>query len=189
MNAPNFRQATIEEKGNGLIRIKGNSQNLNVVLYILIAFGIFGGFFIGFVSPDASQTQYDRIEIGLVTFVFFTAFAFFVRFIFLPPIFWLFRGKNFYKLWWNDFTFDGKTVISGKFSIEVSEIAFIEPFVKKFSSDTDDWYYAQIMNHRGIEIGRVMVVSEDLSMMVEYLSDLFGVSYDENIMEKFWSNN
>ena len=45
------------------------------------------------------------------------------------------------------------------------------------------------MNHRGIEIGRVMVVSEDLSMMVEYLSDLFGVSYDENIMEKFWSND
>jgi len=34
-----------------------------------------------------------------------------------------------------------------------------------------------------------MVVREDLSMMVAYLSDLFEVSYDENIMEKFWSNN
>lgn len=189
MDAPNFHQATIKEKGNGLIRIKGNAQNLNIILYIFIAFGIFGGFFLGFVSPDASQTQYDRIEIGLVSFVSFTIFAFFVRFIFLPPVLWLLRGKNYYKLWWNDFTFDGKTVISGKFSINVSDIGLIEPCVKKFSSDASDWYYAQVMDPRGSEIGRVMIVREDLSMMVAYLSDLFEVSYDENIMEKFWSNN
>ena len=186
MNAPNFRRATVEERGNGLVRIKGNCQNLNIILYICMVFSVFGGFFVGFMETGSTIS---KIEIGIGTFVFITVFAFFVRFIFIPPIFWLLRGKNFYKLWWNDFTFDGKTVVSGKFSIEGSEIVYIEPFKKTFSGDTDDWYYAQIMNRRGVEIGRVMVVREDLSMMVAYLSDLFEVSYDENIMKKFWSNN
>ena len=185
MNPPDFHQATIEELGDGRIRIKGNAQDLNIILYIIITFGIIGAIFIGL---QASDNPTSSIGLGLMTFVFFSIFGLFIRFLFIPFLLILLRSGNYYKLWWNDFTFNGKTVISGKFSIDVSKIGFIEPFVMK-NPESDDWYYAQILNSNGIEIGRVHVIRDDLSAMVKYLSDLFGTPYNEKTMDKFWSNN
>ena len=186
MSTHKFHRATVEEMQNGLVRIKGNVENFNFILYISMAVGVFAAFTFGFIESGSTM---DRFVVGIGVFVFFTGFGFCCRFIFIPAIFRLSRGKNFYKLWWNDFTYDGKMVVSGKVRIDASEIAYVKPVREKFSSDTDDWFYAQIMKGNGVEIGRVMVVSNDLADMVEYLSDLFAVPVDDEGLQKFLDKN
>ena len=80
---------------------------------------------------------------------------------------------GYHKLWWDNFTFDGKSVKSGRFKINVGDISFVESGVQKFTDD-EPWHYASVMSSNGVEIGRVMVVYRDKKKMVKYLSDLFG---------------
>ena len=116
-----------------------------------------------------------KIGFGIGALVFFLAFALFSR-LFVSGLIRLMRSvTGHHRLWWDDFTYDGRTVKSRKYKIDGFDISYVESGIQKFT-DSDSWHYASIMNSKGVEIGRVMVVMKDKKKMVRYLSELFGVS-------------
>ncbi len=172
MSPPEFDSATVEEMPNGVIRVRGNAQSFNELIYVLMGFAAFLSIFFAILQPGSVIT---RIGAGIGVLAFFLAFALFSRY-FLSGLIRLVRSvTGYHRLWWDEFTFDGRTVRSGKYKIEVEDISFVESGIQKFA-DSDSWHYASIMNSNGIEIGRVMVVMRDKKQMVRYLSLLFGVS-------------
>ena len=172
MSPPEFDSATVEEMPNGVIRVRGNAQSINELLYVLMGFAGLLSIFFAILQPGSVIT---RIGSGIVVLAFFLAFALFSRY-FVSVLIRLMRSvTGYYRLWWDEFTFDGRTVRSGKYKIEVGDISFVKSGIQKFA-DSDSWHYASIMNPNGVEIGRVMVVMGDKKKMVKYLSVLFGVS-------------
>ena len=170
MNPPEFDSATVEEMPNGVIRVRGNAQSFNELLYVLMGFAAFLSIFFAILLPGSVIT---RIGAGIGVLAFFLAFALFSRY-FISGLIRLVRSvTGYHKLWWDNFTFDGKSVKSGRFKINVGDISFVESGIQKFT-DSDSWHYASVMSSNGIEIGRVMVVYRDKKKMVNYLSDLFG---------------
>ena len=170
MSPPEFDSATVEEMPNGVIRVRGNAQSFNELLYVLMGFAAFLSIFFAILQPGSVIT---RIGAGIGVLAFFLAFALFSRY-FLSGLIRLVRSvTGYHKLWWDNFTFDGKNVKSGRFKINVGDISFVESGVQKFTDD-EPWHYASVMSSNGVEIGRVMVVYRDKKKMVKYLSDLFG---------------
>ena len=169
MNPPEFDSATVEEMPNGVIRVRGNAQSFNELLYVLMGFAAFISIFFAILQPGSVIT---RIGAGIGVLAFFLAFALFSRY-FISGLIRLVRSvTGYHKLWWDNFTFDGKSVKSGRFKINVGDISFVESGVQKFTDD-EPWHYASVMSSNGVEIGRVMVVYRDKKKMVNYLSDLF----------------
>ena len=169
MSPPEFDSATVEEMPNGVIRVRGNAQSFNELLYVLMGFAAFLSIFFAILQPGSVMT---RIGAGVGVLAFFLAFALFSRY-FLSGLIRLVRSvTGYHKLWWDNFTFDGKSVKSGRFKINVGDISFVESGVQKFTDD-EPWHYASVMSSNGVEIGRVMVVYRDKKKMVNYLSDLF----------------
>ena len=169
MNPPEFDSATVEEMPNGVIRVRGNAQSFNELLYVLMGFAAFLSIFFAILQPGSVIT---RIGAGIGVLAFFLAFALFSRY-FISGLIRLVRSvTGYHKLWWDNFTFDGKSVKSGRFKINVGDISFVESGVQKFTDD-EPWHYASVMSSNGVEIGRVMVVYRDKKKMVNYLSDLF----------------
>ena len=170
MSPPEFDSATVEEMPNGVIRVRGNAQSFNELLYVLMGFAAFLSIFFAILQPGSVIT---RIGAGIGVLAFFLAFALFSRY-FLSGLIRLVRSvTGYHKLWWDNFTFDGKNVKSGRFKINVGDISFVESGVQKFTDD-EPRHYASVMSSNGVEIGRVMVVYRDKKKMVKYLSDLFG---------------
>ena len=169
MSPPEFDSATVEEMPNGVIRVRGNAQSFNELLYVLMGFAAFLSIFFAILQPGSVIT---RIGAGIGVLAFFLAFALFSRY-FISGLIRLVRSvTGYHKLWWDNFTFDGKSVKSGRFKINVGDISFVESGVQKFTDD-EPWHYASVMSSNGVEIGRVMVVYRDKKKMVNYLSDLF----------------
>ena len=169
MSPPEFDSATVEEMPNGVIRVRGNAQSFNELLYVLMGFAAFISIFFAILQPGSVIT---RIGAGIGVLAFFLAFALFSRY-FISGLIRLVRSvTGYHKLWWDNFTFDGKSVKSGRFKINVGDISFVESGVQKFTDD-EPWHYASVMSSNGVEIGRVMVVYRDKKKMVNYLSDLF----------------
>lgn len=172
MSPPKFDSATVEEMPNGAIKVRGNAQSFNELLYVLMAAAAFLSIFVAILQPGSAIT---RIGAGIGVLAFFLVFALFSRY-FVSGLIRLMRSVTGYRrLWWDEFTYDGRTVRSGKYKFEVADISFVESGIQKFA-DSDSWHYASIMNSNGVEVGRVMVVMGDKKKMVRYLSVLFGVS-------------
>jgi len=169
VSPPEFDSATVEEMPNGVIRVRGNARSFNELLYVLMGFAAFLSIFFAILQPGSVIT---RIGAGIGVLAFFLAFALFSRY-FISGLIRLVRSvTGYHKLWWDNFTFDGKSVKSGRFKINVGDISFVESGVQKFTDD-EPWHYASVMSSNGVEIGRVMVVYRDKKKMVNYLSDLF----------------
>ena len=172
MTPPEFDSATVEVKPNGVIRVRGNAQSFNELFYVLIGAAALVSIFVGILSGGS---MISKIGFGIGALVFFLAFALFSR-LFVSGLIRLMRsGTGYHRLWWDDFTYDGRTVKSKKYKIDRFDISYVESGIQKFT-DSDSWHYVSIMKSNGVEIGRVMVVMKDKKKMVRYLSDLFGVS-------------
>ena len=172
MTLPEFDSATVEVKSNGVIRVRGNAQSFNELFYVLIGAAALASIFVGILSEGS---MISKIGFGIGALAFFLAFALFSR-LFVSGLIRLMRsGTGYHRLWWDDFTYDGRTVKSKKYKIDGFDISYVESGIQKFT-DSDSWHYVSIMKSNGVEIGRVMVVMKDKKKMVRYLSDLFGVS-------------
>ena len=178
MGLPEFSAATVEEMESGVVRIRGKGLELNktanLTFLIFFGFGCFASAMIFFGSY--SEAGFDDLGylFGSAAFalVFFTLMGLIPYFLLTYGMRLLRVATGYHKLWWDDFTFDGKDVKSGRFKFNVGDISFVESGIQKFT-ESDPWHYASIMSSNGVEIGRVMVVYRDKKKMVNYLSDLF----------------
>ena len=181
MGLPEFRVATVDHMRNGVVRVRGNESDSShigkLAFQLFFGFGCFASALIFFTSY--SETGFDDLyyplESAALPLAFFTVMGL-IPYLLLTYGLHLMRVvSGHHKLWWDDFTFDGEIVKSGRFRFKVSDISSVGSGVKKFP-DLDSWYYASVIDSDGIEIGRVMVVRSDRKKMVSYLSELFGVS-------------
>lgn len=172
MTLPEFDSATVEVKPNGVIRVRGNAQSFNELFYGLIGAAAIASISVGILSEGS---MISKIGLGIGALAFFLAFALFSR-LFVSGLIRLMRsGTGYHRLWWDDFTYDGRTVKSKIYKIDGFDISYVESGIQKFT-DSDSWHYVSIMKSNGVEIGRVMVVMKDKKKMARYLSGLFGVS-------------
>lgn len=181
MSLPEFRVAKVDHMQNGVLRIRGkeldSSHAGKMAFQLFFGFGCFASAFSFFTSYSESgfDDLYYLLQSAALPLVFFTLMGFIPYFLLTHGIHLIRVVSGHHKLWWDDFTFDGETVKSRRFRFKASDIASVEPGIKKFP-DLDSWYYASVVDSDGIEIGRVMVVRSDRKKMVSYLSELFGVS-------------
>ena len=181
MGLPEFRVATVDHMRNGVVRVRGNESDSShigkLAFQLFFGFGCFASAMIFFSSYSESgfDDLYYLLESAAIPLVFFALMGFIPYFLLTHGIHLIRVVSGHHKLWWDDFTFNGETVKSGRFRFKASDIASVEPGIKKFP-DLDSWYYASVVDSGGIEIGRVMVVRSDRKKMVSYLSELFGVS-------------
>ena len=172
MTLPEFDSATVEVKPNGVIRVRGNAQSFNELFYGLIGAAAIASISVGILSEGS---MISKIGLGIGALAFFLAFALFSR-LFVSGLIRLMRsGTGYHRLWWDDFTYDGRTVKSKIYKIDGFDISYVDSGIQKFT-DSDSWHYVSIMKSNGVEIGRVMVVMKDKKKMARYLSGLFGVS-------------
>ena len=179
MHPPAFSAAIVEEIESGVVRIRGKAQELskiaNLVFLLFFGFGCFVSLL--FLFQTYSEVGFDDLgyqlpHVGL-PLIFFGLMGF-IPFLLLNYGIRLVRvATGHHKLWWDNFTFDGTNVKSGRFRINVGDISFVESGIHKFTDD-EPWHYASVMSSDRVEIGRVMVVYRDKKKMVKYLSDLFG---------------
>ena len=176
MGLPEFSAATVEEMESGVVRIRGKGLELNKIanltFLIFFGFGCFASAMIFFVGYSEVGVGTELFESAALPLVFFTLMGLIPYFLLTYGMRLLRVATGYHKLWWDDFTFDGKDVKSGRFKFNVGDISFVESGIQKFT-DSDPWHYASIMSSNGVEIGRVMVVYRDKKKMVNYLSDLF----------------
>ena len=76
-------------------------------------------------------------------------------------------------------------VKSRRFQIDASEITFVRPRAGKSRDDIEFSASVRSGAKGGRELGRIVVDGFDIANMVEYLSSLFGVPFDEEGLEKF----
>ena len=181
MSLPEFRVAKVGHMQNGVLRIRGkepeSGQAGKMAFQLFFGFGCFASalsFFTSY-SEAGFDDSYYLLQSAALPLAFFTVVGL-IPYLLLTYGLHLMRVvSGHHKLWWDDFTFDGEIVKSGRFRFKVSDISSVGSGVKKFP-DLDSWYYASVIDSDGIEIGRVMVVRSDRKKMVSYLSELFGVS-------------
>jgi len=191
MDPPEFRLARVKEMDNGVVRVKGNANSVNL-------FRMEGGFggevLVGFcviLSVFFSVMEYrengllESAKVGLGVFLFFLAFILILTGLVSGLISSLRRLGNYYQKYWDDFTFDGVTVKSRRFQIDASEITFVRPRVGKSGDDVEFSASVRSGPKGGRELGRIVVDGFDIANMVDYLSSLFGDPLDEEELEKF----
>ncbi len=191
MNLPEFHLAKVKEMHNGVVRVKGNANSIN----LLRMEGGFAGVFLGgscvflglffFVMTYRENGLYESAKLGLGVFLFFLAFILFVSGLLAGFITLLRLLGNYYQKYWDDFTFDGVNVKSRRFQIDASEITFVRPRVGKSGDDIEFSASVRSGSKGGRELGRIVVDGFDIANMVDYLSSLFGVPLDEEGLEKF----
>ena len=181
MGLPEFRVATVDHMRNGVVRVRGKEPDSiqigKLAFQLFFGFGCFASalFFFSSYSESGFDDSYYLLQSAALPLAFFTVVGL-IPYLLLTYGLHLMRVvSGHHKLWWDDFTFDGEIVKSGRFRFKVSDISSVGSGVKKFP-DLDSWYYASVIDSDGIEIGRVMVVRSDRKKMVSYLSELFGVS-------------
>ena len=193
MNLPEFHLAKVKEMHNGVVRVKGNANTVNLLRMngglggvVLVGFCVIGGLFIAVHSLTYGENGlFESVKLGLGVFLFFLAFILFVSVLLAGFITLLRSLGNYYQKYWDDFTFDGETVKSRRFQIDASEITFVRPRVGKSGDDIEFSASVRSGSKGGRELGRVVVDGFDIANMVEYLSSLFGVPLDDEGLEKF----
>ena len=193
MSPPEFRLAKVKEMHNGVVRVKGNANSINLLRMDGGLVGVFlGGFcvlagiftFFSELNNDDSGL-FESARVGLGVFLFFLAFILILTGLVSGLISSLRLLGNYYQKYWDDFTFDGVTVVSRKFQIDASEITFVRPRVGQSGDDVEFSASVRSGPKGGRELGRIVVDGFDVANMVEYLSSLFGVPLDEEGLEKF----
>jgi len=193
MNPPEFHLAKVKEMHNGVVRVKGNANSVNLLRMeggfggeVLVGFSVIGGIF--FAAWDMTYGEnglFESVKIGLGVFLFFIALILLLTGLVSGLISSLRMLGNYYQKYWDDFTFDGVTVKSKRFQIDASEITFVRPRVDKSGDEVEFFASVRSGPKGGRELGRVVVDGYDIANMVEYLSSQFGVPLDEEGLEKF----
>ena len=191
MSSPEFQIAKVKQMDNGVVRVRGNANSVNLLQMeggfggaVLVGFSVIGGIFFTAMTYGENGL-FESVKIGLGVFLFFIAFAFLLTGLVSGLISSLRMLGNYYQRYWDDFTFDGVTVKSRKFLIDASEITFVRPRVDK--SGDEVVFFASVRSgpKGGRELGRIVVDGTDIGNMVEYLSSLFDVPLDDEGLEKF----
>ena len=191
MGPPEFHLAKVKQMYNGVVRVRGNANSVNLFRMeggfggeVLVGICVIGGIF-SFVMTYGEYDLFESAKVGLGVFLLFLAFCLFVSGLFAGFITLLRLPGNYYQKWWDDFTFDGVTVKSRRFQIDASEITFVRPGVEKIGDDIK--FYASVRGgpKGGKELGRVVVDGFDVANMVEYLSGQFDVTLDEQGLVEF----
>ena len=191
MSPPEFRLAKVKEMHNGVVRVRGNANSVNLLRMEGGLVGVFLGGFCVILSVFFSVMEYrengllESAMVGLGVFLFFLAFILILTGLVSGLISSLRLLGNYYQKYWDDFTFDGVTVKSRRFQIDASEITFVRPRVGKSGDDIEFSASVRSGPKGGRELGRVVVDGYDIANMVEYLSSQFGVPLDEEGLEKF----
>jgi len=193
MSSPEFHLAKVKEMHNGVVRVKGNANSVNLLRMeggfggeVLVGFSVIGGIF--FAAWDMTYGEnglFESVKIGLGVFLFFIALILLLTGLVSGLISSLRMLGNYYQKYWDDFTFDGVTVKSKRFQIDASEITFVRPRVDKSGDEVEFFASVRSGPKGGRELGRVVVDGYDIANMVEYLSSQFGVPLDEEGLEKF----
>ena len=191
MNLPKFHLAKVKEMQNGVVRVKGNANSLNLFRMegefagvVLVGFCIIAGVFFS-VMEYRENGLFESAKVGLGVFLFFLVFCLLLSGLFSVFMTLLRILGNYYQKYWDDFTFDGVIVKSRRFQIDASEITFVRPRVSKSGDDVEFSASVRSGSKGGRELGRIVVDGFDIANMVEYLSSLFGVPFDEEGLEKF----
>ena len=193
MNLPEFRLAKVKEMHNGVVRVKGNANSINLLRMEggfagedLVGFCVIGGkFATAWMMTYGENGLFESAKLGLGVFLFFLAFILFVSGLLAGVISLLRLLGNYYQKYWDDFTFDGVNVKSRRFQIDASEITYVRPRVGKSGDDIEFSASVRSGSKGGRELGRIVVDGFDIANMVAYLSSLFGVPLDEEGLEKF----
>ena len=191
MNPPEFHLAKVKEMHNGVVRVKGNANSVNLLRMDGGLVGVFLGGFCVILSVFFSVMEYrengllESAKVGLGVFLFFLAFILLLTGLVSGLISSLRLLGNYYQKYWDDFTFDGVTVKSRRFQIDASEITFVRPRVGKSGDEIEFSASVRSGPKGGRELGRIVVDGFDIANMVDYLSSLFGVPLDEEELEKF----
>lgn len=191
MNHPEFHYAKVKEMHNGVVRVRGNGNSVNLlrmeggfVGVVLVGSCVIFGILFSVISYGENGL-FESVKIGLGVFLFFIAFILLLTGLVSGLISSLRLLGNYYQKYWDDFTFDGVTVVSRKFQIDASEITFVRPRVGQSGDDVEFSASVRSGPKGGRELGRIVVDGFDVANMVEYLSSLFGVPLDEEELEKF----
>ena len=135
MSPPEFHLAKVKEMHNGVVRVKGNANSVNLLRMeggfvgeVLVGFCVILGLFFS-VMTYGENGLFESVKIGLGVFLFFIAFILLLTGLVSGLISSLRSLGNYYQKYWDDFTFDGVTVKSRKFQIDASEITFVRPRV------------------------------------------------------------
>jgi len=191
MNPPEFHLAKVKEMHNGVVRVKGNANSVNLFRMeggfggeVLVGFCVISGVFFS-VMEYRENGLFESAKVGLGVFLFFLAFCLLLSGLFSGFMTLLRILGNYYQKYWDDFTFDGVTVKSRRFQIDASEITFVRPRVGQSGDDVEFSASVRSGPKGGRELGRIVVDGFDIANMVEYLSSLFGVPIDEEGLEKF----
>jgi len=193
MSSPEFHLAKVKEMHNGVVRVKGNANSVNLLRMdgglvgaFLGGFCILAGIFTFFSELNNDDSGvFESAKVGLGVFLFFTAFILLLTGLVSGLVSSLRMLGNYYQKYWDDFTFDGVTVKSSRFQIDASEITFVRPRVGQSGDDVEFSASVRSGPKGGRELGRIVVDGFDIADMVEYLSSLFGVPLDEEGLEKF----
>jgi len=193
MNLPEFRLAKVKEMHNGVVRVKGNANSINLLRMegglvgaFLGGFCVLAGIFTFFsVLNDDDSGLFESARLGLGVSLFFLAFILLLTGLVSGLISTLRLLGNYYQKYWDDFSFDGVTVKSRRFKIDASEITFVRPRAGKSGDDIEFSASVRSGTKGGRELGRIVVDGFDIANMVDYLSSLFGVPLDEEGLEKF----
>ena len=193
MNPHEFHLAKVKEMHNGVVRVKGNANSVNLLRMdgglvgaFLGGFCILAGIFTFFSELNNDDSGvFESAKVGLGVFLFFTAFILLLTGLVSGLVSSLRMLGNYYQKYWDDFTFDGVTVKSSRFQIDASEITFVRPRVGQSGDDVEFSASVRSGPKGGRELGRIVVDGFDIADMVEYLSSLFGVPLDEEELEKF----
>ena len=191
MNPPEFHYAEVKEMHNGVVRVRGNANSVNLLRMdggfggvVLVGSCVIGGIFFS-VMTYGENGLFESVKIGFGVFLFFIAFILLLTGLVSGLISSLRMLGNYYQKYWDDFTFDGVTVVSRKFQIDASEITFVRPRVGQRGDDVEFSASVRSGPKGGRELGRIVVDGFDVANMVKYLSSLFGVPLDEGGLEKF----
>jgi len=191
MNPPEFHLAKVKEMHNGVVRVKGNANSLNLFRMdggfggvALVGSCVIAGVFFS-VMEYRENGLFESAKVGLGVFLIFLAICLLFSGLFFGFMTLLRIPGNYYQKYWDDFTFDGVTVKSRRFQIDASEITFVRPRVSKSGDDVEFFASVRSGPKGGRELGRIVVDGVDIANMVEYLSSLFGIPFEEEGLEKF----
>lgn len=191
MSSPEFHLAKVKEMHNGVVRVKGNANSVNLlrmegglVGVLLVGFCVINGLIFS-VMEYRENGLFESATVGLGVFLFWIALILLLTGLVSGLISSLRSLGNYYQKYWDDFTFDGVTVKSRKFQIDASEITFVRPRVDKSGDEVEFSASVRSGPKGGRELGRIVVDGFDVANMVEYLSSLFDVPLDEEGLEKF----
>ncbi|MAC97716.1 MAG: hypothetical protein CL971_04685, partial [Euryarchaeota archaeon] len=110
MSSPEFHLATIKEMHNGVVRVKGNANSINLFRVdgglggvVLVGFSVILGVFFS-VMEYRENGLFESAMVGLGVLLFFLAFILLLNGLVSGLISTLRLLGNYYQKYWDDFT-------------------------------------------------------------------------------------